>query len=98
VSYRLHEHLLATLREALTNVGKHAQATRVNVDVTVTGEGCRLIVTDNGLGVHGSSPGGGGGLGLPNLQRRAEKLQGTMAVDDAPGGGTVLTWTVPIDP
>ena len=97
VSGQVHEHLLATIREALTNVAKHAQATRTLVDVTVHRNDCRLTITDDGVGLGDTSSAGGGGLGLPNLRRRAEKLRGTLSVENAPGGGTVLTWTVPID-
>ena len=42
------EHLRATIREALTNVGKHAQATRVSVSVDATDTSCRLTITDDG--------------------------------------------------
>lgn len=90
------EHLLATIREALTNVGRHAQATRASLRVTVDDASCRLIITDNGVGLAGAAESEGGGLGLPNLGRRAEKLHGTLTVSDAPGGGTVLTWRVPL--
>jgi len=89
------EHLLATIREALTNIGKHAHATRASVSVLADGTSCRLTITDDGVGITGE-PSGSGGLGLPNLRRRAEKLHGTLAVDDVPGGGTQLTWTVPL--
>jgi len=93
---QLLEHLLATIREALTNVGKHAQATRASVEVGVDETACSLRISDNGIGMAGDSTAGGGGLGLPNLRRRAEKLRGTLSVGAAPGGGTVLVWTVPL--
>ena len=97
VTPQLREQLLAIVREALTNVGKHAHATRASVRVVVDEGICRLTISDNGLGMGTPSPAAGGGLGLPNLRRRAEKLGGTFAVDDAPDGGTVLTWQVPLD-
>jgi len=90
------EHLLATLREALTNVGKHAQATQASVRVAADPTSCRLTVADDGVGLHSGPRQADGGLGLPNLRRRAEKLKGTLSIEDAPGGGTVLTWTVPL--
>ncbi|MGO8825110.1 MAG: GAF domain-containing protein [Acidimicrobiales bacterium] len=95
IDAQITEHLLATIREALTNVGKHAQATRVSVSVDATDTSCRLTITDDGVGISGA-PSVGGGLGIPNLRRRAEKLHGTLIVDDVPGGGTQLTWTVPL--
>ncbi len=90
------EHLLATVREALTNVGRHAQATRASLQVAVDDASCCLIITDNGVGLSGAAASEGGGLGLPNLRRRADKLHGTLTVSDAPGGGTVVTWKVPL--
>lgn len=91
------EHLLATVREALTNVGKHAHATQASVSMEVDGASCILTISDDGIGLTDAPASPGGGLGLPNLRRRAEKLHGTLSVDSPPGGGTVLTWKVPID-
>ena len=90
------EHMLATLREALTNVGRHAHATRATVLVAVDETSCCLTITDDGVGLTDAEAAGGRGHGLPNLRRRAEKLDGTLTVHDAPGGGTALTWKVPL--
>ena len=95
VNEQVREQLLSTIREALTNVGKHAHATRASVSVTADDTSCRLTITDDGVGITGT-PSASGGLGLANLRRRAEKLHGTLTVDDVPGGGTQLTWTVPL--
>jgi signal transduction histidine kinase len=90
------EHMLATLREALTNVGKHAQATRATVLVAVDEMTCCLVITDDGVGLSGAAAAAAGIHGLPNLRRRAEKLHGTLSVEGAPDGGTALTWRVPL--
>jgi signal transduction histidine kinase len=90
------EHLLATVREALTNVGRHAHAKRADLEVSVDGLRCRLRITDDGTGIQPSEP-GEGGLGLVNLRRRAEKLHGEFAVNSPESGGTELIWQVPID-
>jgi signal transduction histidine kinase len=95
ITGQLLDHLLATIREALTNVGKHAHATHASLSVVADDTWCTLTITDDGVGITGR-PAAGGGLGLPNLRRRAEKLHGTLAVDAVPGGGTQLTWTVPL--
>lgn len=94
---RVLEHVLATIREALTNIGKHAHATQATVRMEVDGASCILTITDDGIGLTDAPASAGGGLGLPNLRRRAEKLHGTLSVDSPPGGGTVLTWKVPIE-
>jgi signal transduction histidine kinase len=87
--------LLATIREALTNVGRHAQASRATLTLRAGRGACRLEVSDNGRGLHAQAE-TGGGLGLVNLQRRAEGLGGTMLVGTGPDGGTTLVWQVPI--
>ena len=86
------DHLLSVLREMLSNVGKHARATRVLVVLTV-GDDVVLQVVDNGVGF--APPGKGGGLGLMNLRARAEKLGGTFDVQVVQSGGTRATWRVP---
>jgi signal transduction histidine kinase len=89
------EDLLATVREAVTNIGRHAQATKASVTLTVRDGWCCLRIIDNGRGV-GPSGGRGGGLGLANLRRRAEKLEGQFDLETVEAGGTSLTWQVPV--
>jgi signal transduction histidine kinase len=95
VTNELAEHLLATVREALTNIGRHAQASEASVNLSIKGGLCILQVRDNGRGV-GERAVGEGGLGLGNLRRRAEKLHGELVVENLDTGGTLLTWQVPI--
>jgi signal transduction histidine kinase len=94
ISAVIAEQLLATVREAVTNIGRHAQATQGTVRLSVDGTHCQLQVTDNGKGVDGTET-TEGGLGLVNLRRRAEKLHGHLDVESQVGG-TVLTWQVPL--
>ena len=87
------DHLLAVLREALSNVVRHAGATRVDVTVAVGADGAVVAtITDDGVG-----PGTGersGGQGLTNIIRRAELLGGTVDIGPAgSGGGTRVAWT-----
>lgn len=96
VSGELLEHLLATLREALTNVARHAEASEVVVAVAADGDNCSLVVVDNGRGLGSTAP-GQGGLGLANLRRRAEKLGGELRLASSEKG-TRLRWSVPCGP
>jgi len=92
----LADDLLATLREALANVAKHAGASRVEVEVTCAAE-LVLRVTDDGRGVEAAAaPTADHGHGLVNLRRRAQRWAGTCTVEPAPDRGTVLTWRVPL--
>ncbi len=95
ISDEIAEHLLIIVREAVTNIGRHAHATEATVRVKVDDDYCQLIVADNGLGFR-SGKTTGGGLGLANMRRRAEKLRGSLVVESVPSGGTTLTWRVPI--
>lgn len=87
------DQVMAVVREALTNVVRHAGAQRVTVAVTVDDE-LRLEVVDDGIGL--PSVPRPDGHGLANLRARAERLGGTMVAGDAAGGGTALVWQVPL--
>ena len=72
VSGSVAEELLKTLREALSNVARHARATSVEVQVTSGSGGVTLRVTDNGVGLASDL---GKGHGLENMRARAEALR-----------------------
>lgn len=87
------DQLLATLREALSNVARHASAHWAEVNVTV-GDDIALTVQDDGVGLHPvDHP---GGLGLENMRARAEQLGGHFTAEPRGGGGTSLEWRVPL--
>jgi signal transduction histidine kinase len=85
------EHLLGTLREALSNAARHAAASRVDVTMEA-GRDLILVVRDDGVGMSGTVR----RSGLANLAERAEQLGGTLQVRRAAGGGTELHWQVPL--
>ena len=86
------EDLLSVLREALSNVARHAHARHVDVRLTSNGE-VTLTVTDDGDGLpdHRRS----GGRGLANMEARAERLGGRMHTTRNSPRGTVIEWRVP---
>ena len=84
-------HALAVLGEGLINVARHAEATRVDVTLSVTGPHIMLTVADDGRGFVAEAP----ESGLRNMRERAERLSGSCTVVSVPDQGTVLTWTVP---
>src|SRR5215831_16066522 len=85
--------------EALTNVAKHAQATRAEVTVVRDGDALRVAVTDDGSG--GAAPaddeGSGAGTGLRGLAQRAAAVDGTLTIDSPPGGPTVIAAELPCE-
>jgi signal transduction histidine kinase len=95
VSPETSEHLLAVLREALSNAARHSKAGDVLVSLDVgTGSDAevRLVVRDDGIGISGDAR----RSGLVNMGRRAAELDGTFTVGPADeAGGTELVWSVP---
>ncbi|WP_045878799.1 GAF domain-containing sensor histidine kinase [Pseudofrankia sp. DC12] len=88
----VHPHLLAALREALSNIARHSRATRVQVLVRATDDDVLVEVHDDGVGPGGASV----TSGLANLRRRAQDLGGHMEFGPGPGGvGTRVRWQVP---
>lgn len=88
------DHLIAALREALTNAARHAQAGRVEVVVEVIGSEVMLVVTDDGVGV--PFDGSGRRSGVANLNARAMGLGGSCSLERvSDNGGTRLIWRVP---
>ena len=86
------EQLLAVLREALSNVARHAAATSASVSITADPSAVELVVTDNGKGV----PVSGRRSGLANLARRASDLGGEFSAEPRDEGGTRVRWRVPM--
>ncbi|NUR88203.1 MAG: GAF domain-containing protein [Nonomuraea sp.] len=86
------EHLLAVLREALSNVVRHSRARRAEVSVEVFPAELVLVVADDGVGVGET----GRRSGLRNIEDRAGRLRGTAELDVPEGGGTRLRWRVPL--
>jgi signal transduction histidine kinase len=78
--------------EAMTNATKHAEASRVQIDLRVEEETLRLSVADDGVG--GAKL--GGGSGLIGLKDRVEALGGTIDVASPPGSGTRLDVEIPL--
>jgi len=83
-------HLYRVAQEALHNVYKHAQATRVGVLLEKRGRDVVLIVEDNGTGFDPDAVKADAGLGLIGMRERAEIIGGTLNVESRPGKGTTI--------
>ncbi len=97
VTEALADDLFAVMRESLTNVAKHADATTVEVSIDVRDSMLSIRVVDNGVGYRAVAL---HGHGLSNLSARAARLGGvfTIACADASGHGTATAWQVPLSP
>ncbi len=89
--------LLRTAQESLTNVAKHAGATRVGVTLSYTGDLVVLDVRDDGSGF---APGSetNGGFGLTSMRQRVIRLAGTLEIESEPGTGAAVSATLPAVP
>jgi signal transduction histidine kinase len=86
------EHLVAVVREALSNVTQHAAASHVEVALSVADD-VVLRVVDDGVGI---GPGDTRRSGLRNLAERARALGGELRIEPGAGKGTALEWRVPL--
>jgi signal transduction histidine kinase len=86
--------MLATLREALSNVARHAGASHVDVVVNVDTTSLTLRVTDDGVGP--PAPDRPRGHGLDNMKARATRREGAFDISPAAPRGTVVEWRVPL--
>ncbi len=87
--------LYRAAQEGLTNVRRHADATRVRLSAEFGEDEARLVVADDGRGFATDIRTAPGGFGLRGMSERLALLGGRVQVEAAPGRGTVVTVTVP---
>ena len=85
--------LLRVVNEAVSNVVRHARATRVGVDLVILDARVVVIVDDDGIGLGAAS---GRTSGIANLRARADVRRGDCALSERPEGGTRLQWSIPL--
>jgi two-component system, NarL family, sensor histidine kinase UhpB len=86
--------LFRIAQEALTNVMRHADATRVEVELAHAAGSVRLEVRDDGRGMIYAAGADSGGI--RGMRERVLAVGGTVQVDSRPGGGTAVVATVPV--
>jgi len=98
--------LLRAAQASLANVREHARATTAVVSVAFLGTEVTMDVYDDGTGFDPSGPAGaasaegaadGSGYGLRSLSERVAALDGSLAVESAPGEGTVVAIRLPVE-
>ena len=85
-----------TAQEALTNISKHAQATRVTVDLSASRGILSLEITDNGRGLRPEDLAKARSFGIRGLHERADTVGGWIELSSTPGHGTTMLLSVPI--
>jgi len=87
--------LFRVLQEGLTNVLRHAKATRATVSLRFESDGCTLSVADNGHGFDDKAAPPVGHYGLLHMVERAQRVHGLARIESTIGRGTIVSLTVP---
>jgi two-component system sensor histidine kinase UhpB len=86
------------LQESLTNVVRHAQATKVKIGLNRRGHKLLLKVRDNGKGITNRQVYETTSLGLIGMRERARRFQGKVKIRGIQNKGTILVVSMPLDP
>ena len=96
--------LYRLVQEGLTNVLKHAKASKVSIVLERKADGLALVLEDDGIGFdpenfgrNVSGSGQASGLGLSGMKERVALLDGTIAVESAPGKGSTIFVQIPLE-
>ncbi len=84
--------LALCLREATTNIMKHSQGKKCKIDINYINGILKINIVDDGVGLHNQ----GHGNGLSSMKERMNALLGNASIDTLPTGGTIVTFTLPI--
>ncbi len=85
------------VQEAVNNTIKHAKASVIDIQINRLEDEINMHIEDNGTGFDLQAKKKSGGLGLVNLEKRAEKIGGTLHIDSYVGRGTTVILEVPIE-
>jgi signal transduction histidine kinase len=88
--------LFRIFQEALTNIAKHADATRVDVRLRCVGSTLQLSIADNGRGIAPGDRLKPDSFGLRGMAERARALKGSLTLSVPPGGGTIVSILIPL--
>lgn len=89
--------LFRIFQECLTNVGRHANATKVNVSLEKKDKQLTLIIEDDGQGFEKDKITEKRTLGILGMKERCQMMGGTFGISSAPGKGTTVTVTIPYE-
>jgi signal transduction histidine kinase len=88
--------LFRIFQETMTNVARHAKATRVRISLLVEDKTLQLQVEDNGRGMPSGALAGTHSLGLVGMRERASLLDGSLVISETPGGGATVRVSIPL--
>jgi signal transduction histidine kinase len=83
-------------QEILTNIARHAKASSVNVQLSISDDFLKLKVADDGIGISETQIRGQGSLGLLGMQERAQLFGGEVSIQGTSGRGTTVSVSIPM--
>ena len=84
------------MQEALHNIAKHSQATRIDIELNGTSDCLHFTIFDNGVGFAANAPNAKPGLGLISMRERLHLVGGKLTITTRPGSGTRIEAIVPM--
>ncbi len=90
--------LFRVAQEALRNVARHARARTVSISCQPTGQGLRVVLSDDGVGFEPGRERRRPSLGLASMRERLELIGGSFDIESAPGRGTTVSAWAPLEP
>ena len=90
--------LFRIVQESLTNVARHAAASRVEISFRQEGNNLRLTIRDNGRGIQDRELDNPRSVGLAGMRERAGLLNGRCEITGGPGNGTTVEVRLPLPP
>jgi signal transduction histidine kinase len=88
--------LFRMIQEILTNAIKHAEASEITVSLTQDEDSINIIIEDNGKGFNAKNIAKKEGMGLNNITKKVEQLNGTFNIDSFEGKGTTILIDIPL--
>ena len=85
------------IQECLQNIIKHADASKVDISITLDNDEIDVTIEDNGVGFDTSLMEEKEGMGMKNIKSRVEFLNGQLDINSQPGNGTVVAFFVPLN-
>lgn len=88
--------LFHIVQEALTNVARHARASRVSIDLSARDGACLLRIEDDGQGMRSDARANTRSFGLMGMRERVDRLDGRLVIDGMPGRGVHIAIAIPL--
>jgi signal transduction histidine kinase len=88
--------IFRSIQELATNIIKHSKATEATIHLTNHVDNINIIIEDNGVGMGTGAAAFADGMGLDNIRKKVEQLDGNFTIDSTKGRGTTIIIDLPL--